>query len=69
MCELGDKNGLYPVVECFETNNGRSHALHDANVGTRVVFQEKRSRTNEQIKKKIELTMLDDDAYIAGMSL
>jgi hypothetical protein len=43
--------------------------LHDANVGTRVVFQEKRSRTNEQIKKKIELTMLDDDAYIAGMSL
>jgi len=32
MCETGDEDRLYPVVEGFETDDRGSHTLHDADI-------------------------------------
>ena len=39
-CKLGDEHGFYPVVEIFETDDGRVTALGDADVWAGVIWHD-----------------------------
>lgn len=54
MSKACDQHGFYPIIKILEANNGRFHALLDANFWSRVVYIQKTTNESETLRELYE---------------